>query len=222
MIAAVIGGTGLVGNLLIDFLCADSAFTEIRLLTRRPVEKAHPKLAVKLMDFKDEEWLRLALENIDVLFSCMGTTQSRVKGDKDLYRKIDRDIPVKAARYARMNDCKKLVYVSSIGADEKSKNFYLQLKGEIEKEMIALHFDEIHIFQPSTLLGHRIEKRRMEGILQCVSKIISSLLFGSLVKYKAINTSVLAKAMMEVSKQNGQKVNRYTYAEIVKKSSWII
>ncbi len=54
-------------------------------------------MEVKLVDFNDAESLKLALEGSNSVFCCIGTTQKNVKGDNELYRKIDFDIPVKCS-----------------------------------------------------------------------------------------------------------------------------
>ena len=147
MKATVIGATGLIGGYLLELLLKDDHFDSVRVLVRRPFQPDHPKLEKKLVDFTDAESFRLALEGSDVVFCSIGTTQKKVKGDKEAYRKIDYDITVNAARFCKLNGCETFVFVSSVGASSKSKNFYLKLKGEIEDAVkaIGLSFHSIGI-----------------------------------------------------------------------------
>ncbi|MEO8405936.1 MAG: NAD(P)H-binding protein, partial [Chitinophagaceae bacterium] len=136
-IAAVIGSTGMIGNRVLQLLLEDDYFSTVRVIVRRPTEKSHPKMEVKLVDFKDAESLKLALEGTDAVFSCVGTTNSKVKGDKQLYRSIDVDIPVRAARFAKEVGCEKFLLVSAVGANINSSNSYLKIKGEAEEGVRA-------------------------------------------------------------------------------------
>jgi uncharacterized protein YbjT (DUF2867 family) len=160
--ATIIGSTGLIGSYLLKHLKKHDSFSTIRLLVRRPVQNDHPKVQVKLIDFNDHESFKLGIDGSDVVFCAIGTTQAKVKGDKEAYRKVDYDIPVKAARFCKETGCSQFLLVSSIGADSKSKNFYLQLKGEVEDAIKQISLESVSIFRPSLLLGNRKETRRKD------------------------------------------------------------
>ena len=114
MTATLIGATGLIGNYLLEELMNDPYFETIKILIRRPLDISHPKLEKKIVDFNDSDSLLVALSNSDVVFCSIGTTQRKVKWNKDAYRKIDFDIPVKLARFCKMNGCEKFILVSSV------------------------------------------------------------------------------------------------------------
>ena len=133
--AALVGATGLIGGELLQLLLNDPYYDSVRILIRRPFAMDHSKLEKKLVDFNDADSLLVALDRSDAVFVGVGTTQRKVKGDKTAYRKVDYDIPVHIAQYCKMVGCKTLVLVSSVGADSKSKSFYLRLKGEVEDEV---------------------------------------------------------------------------------------
>ncbi len=198
MKATVIGATGLIGSYLLELLLKDDRFDSVRVLVRRPFEPDHPKLEKKLVDFTDAESFRLALEGSDVVFCCIGTTQKKVKGDKEAYRKIDYDITVNAARFCKLNGCETFVFVSSVGANSKSNNFYLKLKGEIEDAVRAVGLRHVHIMQPSLLLGDRKESRLGEKIAQWVIPVISFLIPK---KYRPIHARKVAEMMINAAKK---------------------
>src|SRR4030095_12649157 len=126
MIATIIGATGLIGNYLLHELLNDPFYDIIKILIRRPLDITHPKLEKKIVDFNDSDSLLVAIDNSDVVFCAVGTTQKKVKGDKEAYRKVDYDIPVKAARFCKETGCNTFVLISSVGASSKSKTFYLR------------------------------------------------------------------------------------------------
>ena len=204
----------MVGNYLLQELINDPYFETIRVIVRRPFVKTNDKIEVKLVDFNDYESLKLAIDGSDVLFCLIGTTQKKVKGDTALYRKIDFDIPVKAARMCKETGCEKFIIITSVGADSKSKNFYLRLKGEVEDAITGSGLESIHIMQPSILLGERKETRTGERIGKAVMNVVSFLLIGSLRKYKPLHGWNVARAMINVSKNNIKGVHRYSYDEI--------
>jgi len=173
-------------------------------------------MEVKLVDFNDAESFKLALEESDTIFCCIGTTQKNVKGDNDLYRKIDFDIPLKAARFGKEIGCEKFIIVSSVGANSHSSTFYLKLKGELENAIHSVGLNTVHIMQPSMLLGERKEHRTVEGLLQGSMKLVSVLLFGGMRKYKAIHGKAVAAAMLNAAKKDDKGFFRYTYDDIKK------
>jgi len=211
---AVIGATGLVGSQMVDLLKEEPACQEIRLPVRRPVEFSHPKLEIKLINFEDYESLKLAIAGCNVVFCAVGTTQDKVKGDQSQYRKVDYDIPVKAARACLETEVSNFLLVSSVGADRNSRNFYLRLKGEVEGAVQKFPIKSISIFRPSMLLGNRKEFRLGERIGQSGMKLIAPLLTGKWKKYKAIEAREVAAAMIEASKQNKEGFTVYEYDEM--------
>jgi uncharacterized protein YbjT (DUF2867 family) len=212
--AAVIGSTGLVGSHLVDLLKGENACQKIRLLVRRPVEFSHPKLEIKLVNFEDYESLKSEIAGCNVLFCAIGTTQKKVKGDQLQYRKVDFDIPVNAARACLETGGTNFLLVSSVGADSKSKNFYLRLKGEVEEAVQKFPIESISVFRPSMLLGNRKEFRLGERIGQAGMKLIAPLLAGKWKKYKAIEAGDVAAAMIEASKENKEGSTIYEYDDM--------
>jgi uncharacterized protein YbjT (DUF2867 family) len=214
--AAVIGATGLIGSHIVKLLKEDTAFETIRLIVRRIVTDTHPKIEMKLVNFEDYESVKLAIDGSDAVFCAVGTTQKKVKGDKIAYRKVDYDIPVNAARACLETHCSQFLLVSSIGAEADSKNFYLQLKGEVEEAIQKFPIKSISLFRPSMLLGDRTEARFGERIGQTVIKIVAPFLSGKWNKYKPIKARDVATAMVQASKQNSSGTKIYEYSNIKK------
>ena len=208
----LIGATGLIGNHLLLLLLDDPLIDTVRILIRRHIDQQHPKLEKKIVDFNDADSLLVAIDNSDVVFCTVGTTQRKVKGDKKAYRKVDYDIPVKAARFCKMTGCEKFILVSSVGANSKSNNFYLNLKGEVEDAVESAGISSVHIMRPSMLLGDRKEYRPLEKMGKKIMTGISFLLPS---KYKPIHAKMVAKAMVEASKKKEAGIFYYEYKEII-------
>jgi len=212
--ATVIGGTGLIGGHLMDWLQQDPSFQTVRALVRRPVSFAHSKVEMKLVNFEDHESVKLAIDGSDVIFCAVGTTQKKVKGDKDAYRKIDYDIPVNAARFCAETGCQQFLLVSSVGANSKSNNFYLKLKGEVEEAIQQFSIRSIAIFRPSVLLGKRAEFRLGEKIGQSFMGFFSFFLIGKNEKYRPIEADFVAKAMVQTAKEGNSGTEIFEFEDI--------
>lgn len=214
--AIILGATGLIGGHLMEELIKDDLFTSLTVLSRRPVEFNHPKVQVKVINFQDENSFRSAVEPCDCIFSAIGTTNQKADGDEEAYRKIDFEIPVNAARYASEKNVNHFVLVSSVGANSKSGNFYLRLKGEIEEAIRQTTIPNISIFRPSMLLGERTESRPAERIGQILMSAFSFLIPSI---YKPVDAERVAKAMVAASKKESAGFHIYHYQEIAELSS---
>jgi len=197
--ATLIGATGLVGGELLSLLLDDNYFRKVRILVRRPITMNHPKLERKLVDFSDADSLLVGLDESDVVFCTIGTTMKKVRGNKEVYRKIDYDIPVNIARYCKIMNCKNYIVVSAVGADSGSRNFYLKLKGEVEDILKKVGIESTYIMRPSMLLGKRNEFRFGERIAIPLIKKIAFLLPS---KYKPIEARDVARAMLAAAKRH--------------------
>jgi uncharacterized protein YbjT (DUF2867 family) len=214
--AVIIGATGLTGRYLLQHLLEDEDFEAVRILVRKPVEIQHAKLHQELVNFDDLDGLTQKFGNGVVIFCCIGTTLKKVNGNLSLYRKVDFDIPVNAAKIGKANNFKKYLVISSVGANAKSKNFYLKLKGELENELKRFSYESISIFRPGQLLGKRNEERKREKFFQSATNLLSVFLFGSLKKYHSIKADDVAKAMIAESKIDKKGVSIIEYKEIKK------
>lgn len=197
--AALIGATGLVGGELLSLLLDDDYFKKVRILIRRPFMMNHPKLEKKLVDFTDADSLLVDLDESDAVFCAVGTTLKKVKGNKDAYRRVDYDIPINVARYCKIMNCKNYIVVSAVGADSKSRNFYLKLKGEVENILSKVGLESTYIMRPSMLLGKRNEFRFGERVTIPLIRNISFLLPS---RYKPIEARDVAKAMLAAAKKH--------------------
>jgi uncharacterized protein YbjT (DUF2867 family) len=213
--AVVLGATGLIGEQLVQQLLNDPAFSKVRILVRRPVQLSHPKLEVQLTDFGNLVEYQKKLGQGDCIFCCIGTTNKKVKGDKNLYRTIDYDIPVNAGTIGKVAGFAKYLLVSSVGANAASATFYLRLKGEVEQPLSAMNFRSFHVFRPSMLVGKRKEVRPGEIAGMAIMKVLSLLLVGGLKKYRAIEASTVARAMVVAAKADDEGMIVHHYHDMI-------
>jgi len=195
--AIIVGATGLTGSLLLELLLEDAGYKTIKVLTRTPLTFKHPRIVNFTGDL-------LSLENFekdflaDEVFCCIGTTAKKTP-DKELYRKIDFGIPVKAAQLCKKNNIPGFVVVSSLGADAKNSIFYSRTKGEMEEAVLGIKLPYTYILRPSLIIGNRKEKRMAESLASSFFKITGPLLIGPLKKYAPNKATDIAKAMLAVA-----------------------
>jgi len=195
--AVIVGASGLIGSYLLNILLEGPEYQEVLALVRRELPIRHKKFVQAEIDF-DKLDNYSTLINGHAMFSCLGTTQSKV-ADQSAYRRIDHDYPLQLAEIAKRNNMTQFHLVSSIGADPRSSNFYTRLKGEIEDDLKQVGLKCLHIYQPCVLTGDRKESRRMERFIIGVMKVIDPLLVGGLKKYRSIPSQTVARAMFNQS-----------------------
>ena len=209
---ALFGSTGLIGSEILKLLINDDDYETINVITRKKVTLKLKKIKNYIIDFSNPEDYKKVIKKGDVIIASIGTTQSKVSFNKRDYRKVDYDILLNIAKACKSNLASSFCFVSSAGANEKSKSFYLGLKGEIENSIMRLGLKSCLIFRPSLILGKRNEFRFGEIIAQ---KIMPLFFFLMKSNYKPIKAIDVAKSIVNKSKKvsHGNKI--YHYSEMI-------
>lgn len=150
--ALLAGASGLIGRSLLAQLLASPAYEHVHVLLRRNVSglPSQPKLAIHVVDFD-----RLpALPPLDDVFVALGTT-IKVAGSQEAFRRVDFDAVVNTARAGKAAGARRLLVVSALGADARSRVFYNRVKGEMEQTVVGLGYETVVFAQPSLLVGDR-------------------------------------------------------------------
>lgn len=210
--ALLIGASGFIGSHLLQELLKDDAYERVKIVVRKDLGISHPKVTTLIGNFHTLTELKEQLV-ADELFLTIGTTKKHTP-NQDEYYQIDHDYPVLAAKMAKDQNAKSVFIVTAIGANPKSKLFYPRLKGDVERDIIAIDFDHTHIFQPSMIVGNRQEKRSGEKFFIRLFMIFSPLLFGKLSKYKGIDGKDVAKAIHRATSKQSEKVKIYQWKEM--------
>ncbi|RPH30514.1 MAG: NAD-dependent epimerase/dehydratase family protein [Bacteroidales bacterium] len=198
--AAIFGATGLIGSHLVQLLTHNNDYQRIFSFTRRKPESIPDK--VEHIDFNPNS---ISIPNgIDDVFICLGTTMKKAKS-KEAFLKVDFDMVVEIAKQAKISNVKRIVVVSSLGAETTSNNFYLQTKGKMEEAVKKFEFEYCGVVRPSLLLGNRKEFRFAEKMAIVFFKIFSFIFVGSIKKYKGIYAEDVAKSMIMLA-QNGKGI----------------
>jgi uncharacterized protein YbjT (DUF2867 family) len=211
--ALVFGATGMIGAYLLEELLKDPNYETVRAFVRKPLSIQHSRLKQIVTDFHSLEQVKSDIKG-DVLFCCLGTT-IRNTPSKEGRRFVDKEIPIQLASIAEENKIPSYLIVSSIGASASTSNFYLRLKGEMEKEVSKKQIGQIVFMRPSFLMGDRNEFRPAEGVYSAVMRLISPLMLGSLKKFKPIHGRKVALAMIALAGTR-KGISGVDYEEIVR------
>jgi uncharacterized protein YbjT (DUF2867 family) len=211
--ALVFGSTGFIGSQLVRGLLDSPDYARVIAVARRPPALSDPQLSVLIGDLDTLPQLAPQLV-ADEIFIALGTTR-RLTPDQAAYYRIDHDYPVTAAAIARQNGARAVFVVTAVGADATSGVFYVRTKGEVERDIIALDFDETHIFRPSMIMGERTERRQVERLIIAAWRIVDPLLRGPIDRYHGISAGEIAQAMIEAARSGATKLRIYHWREMM-------
>lgn len=198
---ALVGATGLVGRELIR-ACVGREDIRLAAVSRR--EMPLPAGARMEMFIADPEHWGDVFEALQpkVLVCAIGTTWKKSGSDESAFRSVDQDLVLETARMAHRHGVERLVAVSSVGADPYSRNFYLRVKGEVERELGKIGFDRVDILRPGLLRGERgSDRRRGERLGIVFSPLVNLLLHGRHRKYRAIDAAEVARAALALARK---------------------
>ena len=190
----ILGGTGMVGQQLISQALNLSQIANIVAPTRKALAPQNT-LINPIVDFNSlpdsASWWQA-----DAVLCALGTTITQA-GSKQQFRQVDYNLVMQAAKHACSAGTSCFVLNSSLGADASSSNYYLKVKGELERDLSHLGFQSLTIIRPSLLdAGQRPEVRLGEQIGLWLSKRLSVVIPK---RYRSISTKNVARAMLSAA-----------------------
>jgi uncharacterized protein YbjT (DUF2867 family) len=191
--ALIAGATGLVGRHCLDAALATPQYRRVTTITRRPLARSDPRLDVLIIPF--DRLAEIGPVNATDAFCALGTTIATA-GSREAFAEVDLQHVAAFARFAREGGVRRFVLVSSVGARSDASNFYLRVKGQAERAVTAIGFDQLDILRPGLLLGARSESRPGEALAQQLMPAIAVALVGPLRKYRPIPASTVGAAMI--------------------------
>jgi uncharacterized protein YbjT (DUF2867 family) len=205
--ALIAGASGLVGSHLLLLLLQSDRYSQVISIGRRELPVIHPKLDQQIVDFDDLKKSEADLVADDV-FCCLGTTIKKA-GSKEAFYKVDHTYVTRLAEITLKRRATQFLVVSAMGADAGSRIFYNKVKGEMERDVLQMGFQAVHIFRPSLLLGEREEHRTGEELGAKIMRPLSVLMLGPLRKYRPIQAETVANAMLQAASQDKKGTQVY-------------
>ncbi len=140
----------------------------------------------------------------DAVICALGTT-IRQAGSEAAFRAVDYDLVLMLATAAREAGASNFVLVSSVGADQHAKAFYLRVKGEVEAAVTKLRFRRLDILRPGLLKGSRPRGvRPLETLGKLASPVTDLLLHGNARRYRSIDARLVAAAALQGAREKPQ------------------
>ena len=190
----LLGATGLVGREALRLLLGHPGVARVVTVGRRALPaQAVDDASRGRLDERTVDMDRLAAHAdafaTDAVICALGTT-IRQAGSQQAFRRVDYDMPLEAARIALAQGAPHYLLVSALGANARSRVFYNRVKGEIERDVLALPFRATTILRPSLLLGSRAEVR----IGEQVGKALGWLVPG---RYRPVRARDVARVLVQ-------------------------
>ena len=161
----LVGASGLTGRSVLCLLLADARVKEVHTPLRRPSSIDHPKLHAHRWQEQPPRWDHLPQTPYDAVLCCLGTTLKKA-GTRQAFQTIDRDAVLELGAWTQYRGVRRILVISSSGANPHSANFYLRTKGEMEEGLRSLGISSTTILRPGLLLGNREELRPAERLGQ--------------------------------------------------------
>lgn len=204
----IVGSTGLVGRHVLDLALADKRFDAVVAPTRRPAPN-RAKLFAPVVDFDrlpaDAEWWEA-----DAVVCALGTT-IKAAGSRAAFRKVDHDYALDVARLARAAGARTFVLNSAMGADPSSFFFYNRVKGDTERDVVALGYPSLTLMRPGLIGGEREEPRTAERVASAVLRVLGPIL----PRAARINpASRIAEAMLDAALEGVPGIRVITSSEL--------
>jgi len=195
--AIVAGASGLVGERVLRRLLAGAVYDRVVALVRGPLNVTHKRLEQRTIDYERIGRMS-AFPRAEDVFCCLGTTIRRA-GSPEAFHRVDVEYVAGLAEACVRSGSAQFLLVSAVGADPRSRNFYLRCKGEAEDAVRTLPFRGVQVFRPSFLVGHRRERRPGEGFATAAARLFSIAMIGPARRYRPIRADDVAKAMVAVA-----------------------
>ena len=197
-IAAVLGGSGSVGQHVLKSLLADTQCNKVILLSRRELNDLKAldpsRVQVQVVDPIDD-MSKADLSGANVAFCTFGHGSSRISTKDDLLR-VDATIPGAFAQACKSAGVTHYCVMTAAGSNEAAKwsfftktaaggGWYSHVKGVAERLTVEADFPYTYIAQPATLLGSPHSPKIMEMIPNAILPM----------KFSSANVADIAKGM---------------------------
>ncbi len=221
-ISLVAGSTGFVGSKVLSVL--EKRKGDVFSLSRKKNEHITGNAEELIINF-DELLDSYDFPNVNHVYLCLG---HQINGLNLLYMntelrksfyKVDYQYQIAVAKEAIKSGAECISFISSVGADSKSNNFYLKTKGEVENKIIEMECKSINFFQP----GHISDRIRWQRKIQkpradvyaadMMSFFLDPFMTNKLKKFRSISVKSLSEFIVTKTREENIGINYYDYSD---------
>ncbi len=191
----MMGATGAVGGAVLDNLLQEPSLQLVTSLGRNYVESVTDERVEqnKIDIFKSETYAH-HMDGHQCAICTLGVGQPSTVS-KEQYVRIDKTAVVDFATACKTRGINHFQLLCSVGADSKSRSFYLRIKGELEDELKALNFDRLSLFHPSMILTETNRYGFTQGVILALWPKLNPILQGPLKKFRGVPVAILGGAI---------------------------
>ena len=196
----IVGASGLVGGEILENLKTTN--NELILLSRKKLlyENSINQIVI---DFEDIDSLDTNLK-IDEIYIGIGHKLSLSeliyikKNNRKSFVKVDFHYIKKVAEFGKNCGANSIGLISAIGANTKSFNTYLKVKGDVEQEIKLVGYKKIIIAHPSHLLGKRAGEDIPMNVkaFEQITNLFGFFMIGPLEKFRNVEAKKVAKGII--------------------------
>ncbi len=214
VVAWLAGASGFVGARVLDALLDAPEVARVLAITRRALQREHPRLANRIVQF-DQLERQLAGQKCQAAFCCLGARLGeREDSGQEAIRRVDLGYTLAFARAAKAAGAARFVVVSAAGADKAAKSGYLRVKGELEEALSGVGFGALDILQPAIVLGWPREMAVAGLVRRALMPLVNPFLVGAHAVRRGIPVGITAAAMLGALRSGRRGPQRYTYSGI--------
>lgn len=202
----MLGATGAVGGHVARTLVSMTELEALTLLGRRPLEGlSGDHIQQTVIDLSDPRSYQTLLPGHETAICTLGVGQpSRIT--KEEFVEIDKRVVLAFASACKDAGVRHFELLGSVGADARSRSFYLRTKGELEDGLRDLAFDRLSLFRPSLIITPTNRYGILQGLSLAVWPWLQPVMVGGLRKFRGISVERLGRAMAVNLRESGNVV----------------
>ena len=224
----ILGSTGMTGTHILSTLLSLplSQVSSITTISRRPPPQVSqatstpnsPKF-ITHVEKDTNKWESLVAGSSgssgppQIIFSALATTRAAAGGFDKQYI-LEHDLNITLAKAARSQPTPTTTYVliSSTSASVDSRFGYTKMKGEIERDILALDFAHTVILRPGLIGGRREESRPTEAAIRWTADALGWVSGGKLKDFWTQDADTIGRAAVRagLKAQNGEFTGKST------------
>ena len=209
------GSTGFLGSKILKEL-GDNEIPTVA-VCRRVIPNLPNNARELIIDFECLQDLEISqINHVYLALGCplyfhnvMGLMNTTLK--ENLFR-VDFNYQLEIAKKCKEVGAKHISLISAVGADPNSWNYYLKIKGMLEREIIKLGFENTNIFRPGHLLGNKFRLDIRLADLACF--IVDPFLHGSFRKFRSISAKTLSAFVIN-HKGEKEAINYFEFNDFI-------
>ena len=211
----LMGATGAVGSDVVRTLSKVSTLEKLTLLGRRELAGVvQENIEQHQIDILRPDSYKGLLHGHRCAICTLGVGEPSKVSNEEFLR-IDKQAVLDFAILCRQSGVEHFQLLSSVGADARSRSFFLRSKGELNDALKALEFKRLSLFQPSMIITPHNRYGFTHAVTLAIWPTLSQLMVGPFKNLRGIAVSDLGAAMANNTVQQSAGVEHLHWEQIM-------